>query len=46
MIPKATAAARAAASAKTPATITSWNAPEDLVRIARGESAGTQVLPG
>jgi acetylglutamate kinase len=46
MIPKATAAARAAAAASAPATIASWNTPSDLVRIARGEPAGTTVLPG
>jgi hypothetical protein len=46
MIPKAQAAARAAAAAKAPATIASWNAPDDLIRIARGESAGTQVITG
>jgi acetylglutamate kinase len=46
MIPKARAAARAAAEARTPAIIASWNNPSDLVRIARGEPAGTQVLPG
>ncbi len=46
MIPKATAAARAAASAGAAATIASWNEPEDLIRLARGESAGTQVSAG
>jgi acetylglutamate kinase len=46
MIPKATAAARAAAAAGAPATIASWNNPTDLIRIARGEPAGTTVLPG
>lgn len=45
MIPKAAAAARAAASANAPATIASWNTPDDLVRIARGEPAGTTVTP-
>lgn len=45
MIPKATAAARAAAAANAPAIIASWNVPSDLVRIARGEPAGTTVLP-
>jgi acetylglutamate kinase len=46
MIPKATAAARAATTAAVPTIIASWNNPEDLVRLARGESAGTRVLPG
>ena len=46
MIPKATAAARAAAAANAPATIASWNQPGDLVRLARGETAGTQVTAG
>lgn len=46
MIPKATAAAKAAAVAMAPATIASWNQPEDLVRLARGESIGTQVIAG
>jgi len=45
MIPKATAAARAADAAGAPATIASWNNPGDLVRIARGEPAGTLVVP-
>jgi acetylglutamate kinase len=45
MIPKAAAAARAATAARAPATIASWNNPADLVRIARGEPAGTRVLP-
>lgn len=45
MIPKATAAVRAADAAGAPAIIASWNNPADLVRIARGESAGTRVLP-
>jgi acetylglutamate kinase len=45
MIPKARAASRAAAAAGAPATIASWSRPEDLVRIARGEPAGTRVLP-
>lgn len=46
MIPKATAAARAAAMAGAAATIASWNEPEDLVRLARGQMAGTQVSAG
>ncbi len=46
MIPKATAAGRAAVAAGAPATIASWNQPEDLVRLARGETAGTQVSVG
>lgn len=45
MIPKATAAAKAADAASAPTIIASWNNPSDLVRIARGESAGTRVLP-
>jgi acetylglutamate kinase len=45
MIPKATAAARAADSAGAPATIASWNNPHDLIRIARGEPAGTTIVP-
>jgi acetylglutamate kinase len=45
MIPKARAASRAAAAAGSPATIASWSRPEDLVRIAKGERAGTRVLP-
>lgn len=46
MIPKATAAARAAAMARSSATIASWNQPDDLVRLARGEKVGTEVMPG
>lgn len=46
MIPKATAAVRAASAAATPTIIASWNNPDDLVRLARGETAGTRVLPG
>jgi acetylglutamate kinase len=45
MIPKATAAARAAAQTGVPTTIASFKHPADLIRLARGESAGTTVLP-
>jgi acetylglutamate kinase len=45
MVPKVRAALNAARNARTPASIASWNRPEDLIRIARGESAGTSVLP-
>lgn len=46
MIPKATAAARAAAAAGAVATIASWNEPQDLIALARGLASGTQVSPG
>ncbi|MCC6660924.1 MAG: acetylglutamate kinase [Phycisphaerales bacterium] len=46
MIPKARAAARAAEASGSPCTICSWNAPGDLIRLARGEPAGTSVVPG
>jgi len=45
MIPKAKAALAAANAAGIPATIASWNNPEDLIRLARGENVGTQVVP-
>lgn len=45
MVPKVRAAARAARSAAAPATIASWNDPESIIRIARGEPAGTTILP-
>lgn len=45
MIPKVRAAADAANASGGPATIASWNTPEDLVRLARGGHAGTTVLP-
>jgi acetylglutamate kinase len=45
MIPKAKAALAAANAANIPATIASWNIPDDLIRLARGEPVGTQVLP-
>jgi acetylglutamate kinase len=45
MVPKARAAASAARAAGAPATIASWSHPEVLVRLARGEQAGTRVLP-
>lgn len=46
MIPKARAAASAAEASGTPCTICSWGTPGDLVRLARGEAAGTSVMPG
>jgi acetylglutamate kinase len=45
MIPKARAAARAAALAGGPAYIASYNRPDDLLAIVRGQSAGTRVDP-
>jgi acetylglutamate kinase len=45
MIPKSRAACRAAEAAAAPCTIASWNEPGELVRLARGESAGTSVIP-
>jgi acetylglutamate kinase len=45
MIPKARAAAAAAARARSSAYIASYGRPEDLLRIVRGESAGTRVDP-
>jgi acetylglutamate kinase len=46
MIPKARAAARAAESSGSPCTICSWSSPGDLIRLARGQTAGTSVVPG
>ena len=43
MIPKARAAAAAAARCEAPTYIASFNRPDDLARIIRGESAGTRV---
>lgn len=43
MIPKARAAAAASAAGGAPTVIASFNRPADLVRIARGELAGTVV---
>ncbi|MEX2219077.1 MAG: acetylglutamate kinase [Phycisphaerales bacterium] len=45
MIPKARAAATAAARAAAPAYIASFMRPADVLRIVRGEPAGTRVLP-
>jgi acetylglutamate kinase len=45
MIPKARAAAAAAQSAGAPAIIAGFKSPADLVRLARGEPVGTQILP-
>jgi acetylglutamate kinase len=45
MIPKARAAASASARARSPAYIASFNRPEDLLRIVRGEPAGTRIDP-
>jgi acetylglutamate kinase len=45
MIPKARAAASGAARAGSPAYIASFNQPDAVVRLARGEPVGTQVLP-
>ncbi|MFM9996489.1 MAG: acetylglutamate kinase [Phycisphaerales bacterium] len=44
MIPKANAAARAAADTGVPTTIASFKQPADLVRLARGETIGTTVV--
>lgn len=44
MIPKVRGAARAARVSQTPVTITSWNQPGKLVRLARGESIGTRIV--
>lgn len=45
MIPKANAAARAAAETGVPTIIASFRQPADLVRLARGEVIGTTVVP-
>ncbi|HMN97609.1 MAG TPA: acetylglutamate kinase [Phycisphaerales bacterium] len=45
MIPKVRGALDAARLARVPAIIASWSEPEDLLRLARGERAGTWVLP-
>lgn len=45
MIPKARAALRAAEESGVPAVIASFRAPAELVRLARGERAGTTVVP-
>lgn len=44
MMPKARAAARAAADTGIPTTIASFRQPSDLVRLARGETIGTTVV--
>lgn len=46
MIPKARAAAAGAERSGVPAIISSWDAPERLASLARGEHAGTRVRPG
>lgn len=46
MIPKVRGAAQAAQASRAPVTITSWNDPAALLRLGRGEVAGTRVLPG
>lgn len=46
MIPKVRAAIAAAEAASIPAVIASWSNPDDLVRLARGQSAGTSIAPG
>jgi acetylglutamate kinase len=45
MIPKARAAAAAAARAGSPAYIASFSRPDDLLAIVRGQSAGTRIDP-
>jgi acetylglutamate kinase len=45
MIPKVRGAAQAARVAGVAATIASWNGPEDLLRLARRERAGTRIVP-
>jgi len=45
MIPKVRAALAAARAANAPAYIASWNQPDDLVRLARGEPVGTRICP-
>ncbi|TVQ30127.1 MAG: acetylglutamate kinase [Phycisphaeraceae bacterium] len=44
MIPKARGAVDAARISGAPAVIASWKRPEDLLRIANGESVGTRIL--
>jgi len=46
MIPKVRGAVQAAQASRAPVTITSWNDPGALLRLGRGEMAGTRVLPG
>ncbi len=45
MIPKVKAALAAAELSGAPTTIASWNNPQDLIRLAKGESIGTKVVP-
>ena len=45
MIPKVRGALQAANEAGVPATIASWNGPGDLLKLARGERAGTRIWP-
>ncbi|MBX3364167.1 MAG: acetylglutamate kinase [Phycisphaeraceae bacterium] len=45
MIPKLRAAALAAARTRLPAVIASYDDPESLVRLFRGEPCGTRILP-
>ena len=44
MIPKVRGALQAAREAGAPAVITSWNDPEVLTKLGRGERVGTRVL--
>ena len=46
MIPKVAAAARAADLTGIPTTIASFNDPANLLRLAKGQSAGTRITPG
>lgn len=46
MIPKVRGALLAAQTAGVPTTIASWNGPDDLLRLARGERVGTRIQPG
>jgi acetylglutamate kinase len=46
MVPKARAAVAAASTSGAPTVIASFRRPRDLVRIARGDLAGTVVEPG
>jgi acetylglutamate kinase len=45
MIPKVRGAVQAAQAAGVPATIASWNGPDDLLRLAKGERVGTTFRP-
>lgn len=44
MGPKVRAAIRASAIARTPTVIASWNEPQSIARIVRGESLGTRIV--